>query len=232
MTTSKVAIAIDIVDWPKVDMLVNNIASKHKVYDRESSGNTYRCIYWDDVVWYSSAAVALEKALADMRHAIVRISEDGNIDSYYSEQDDRGEDATFAELLSWSADICFWGENAPLTPVSPYNLKYKHYMPISRERAIQILSSYVENDLNAAEQGYIYDALTSAGADHSEIEALGFGICIPDNEPKKCCICGDPIIGYGNDPWPVNLDNHAKCCDICNINTVLPARLKGMRKEA
>ena len=41
----------------------------------------------------------------------------------------------------------------------------------------------------------------------------------------KCCICGKRFVGYGNDPWPVNMEKNAKCCNGCNKEVVIPARL-------
>lgn len=45
------------------------------------------------------------------------------------------------------------------------------------------------------------------------------------SEPKakKCVICGEPITGYGNNAEPVK---HGRCCDKCNQEVVIPARLK------
>lgn len=186
---SKVAIAVDIIDWPRIEMLVNNITEAHEIYDRTTPDNTYRCIYWDDICWGTSAAQALESSLRSFRHAFIAISEEGKIIVDNDIEDDRGIDEELEELLSWTADICFWDAGVPLTPVHPYSRALGHYMPISRERAIQILSGYVDNDLQATETGYIYDALTCAGASHEEIEALGFGYCIPDPVKSRCRDC-------------------------------------------
>lgn len=49
---------------------------------------------------------------------------------------------------------------------------------------------------------------------------------VKDSEEVKCCICGRPIKGWGNNPWPV--ENEEECCDICNQNIVLPARIEMM----
>ena len=40
---------------------------------------------------------------------------------------------------------------------------------------------------------------------------------------EKCCICGEIIEGYGNNPYP--LKNKGRCCDICNMK-VIEERLK------
>ena len=42
----------------------------------------------------------------------------------------------------------------------------------------------------------------------------------------KCCIYGREIVEYPNNPWPVNTNADAGCCDVCNFNIVIPERLK------
>lgn len=44
-----------------------------------------------------------------------------------------------------------------------------------------------------------------------------------DNGLKRCCLCGKVFNGYGNDPWPVK--DSGRCCDKCNTEKVIPARL-------
>ena len=46
---------------------------------------------------------------------------------------------------------------------------------------------------------------------------------------KECCICGKEFTGYGNNPWPIMKDG--QCCDECNFEIVLPARLQGNSKK-
>lgn len=40
---------------------------------------------------------------------------------------------------------------------------------------------------------------------------------------KKCCICGKEFEGWGNNPWPIKQDG--ECCDTCNAEKVVPARI-------
>lgn len=47
---------------------------------------------------------------------------------------------------------------------------------------------------------------------------------------NTCVICGKHFTGYGNNPWPVA--THGKCCDDCNFEVVLPARLEGLEKKS
>lgn len=50
---------------------------------------------------------------------------------------------------------------------------------------------------------------------------------IKDSEEiKTCCICGEKIEGWGNNPWPIKEDG--ECCDKCNYEKVIPARIKKM----
>ena len=46
----------------------------------------------------------------------------------------------------------------------------------------------------------------------------------------KCCLCKKEINGYGNNAQPTM---KGECCDACNFNVVIPARLKkiGEKKE-
>lgn len=50
---------------------------------------------------------------------------------------------------------------------------------------------------------------------------------IRDNRRNKqeCCICGKEFSGYGNNPYPIA--KRGQCCDECNFDVVLPARLAG-----
>lgn len=41
----------------------------------------------------------------------------------------------------------------------------------------------------------------------------------------KCCFCGKEIVGYGNNPYPFPEGKDARCCDACNMDVVVPARL-------
>lgn len=49
-----------------------------------------------------------------------------------------------------------------------------------------------------------------------------------DNGEKICCICGKAFVGWGNNPYPVNENEDARCCDECNSKYVIPARIAGL----
>ena len=46
-----------------------------------------------------------------------------------------------------------------------------------------------------------------------------------------CCICGREVKGWSNNPAPIVNEQGAKCCDVCNWEKVIPARISTMRKE-
>lgn len=53
-----------------------------------------------------------------------------------------------------------------------------------------------------------------------------------DDEGTTCCICEKQFFGYGNDPWPVSKKPEDRCCNDCNSNYVIPARLELLIKRS
>lgn len=51
-------------------------------------------------------------------------------------------------------------------------------------------------------------------------------------EKFKCCLCGKEIEGFGNNPDPLgNLgEEDEECCDECNEEKVIPARIELLLK--
>lgn len=43
-----------------------------------------------------------------------------------------------------------------------------------------------------------------------------------DSPTGRCCLCGNTYVNYGNNAQP--LDN-GRCCDMCNMTKVIPARM-------
>jgi hypothetical protein len=54
------------------------------------------------------------------------------------------------------------------------------------------------------------------------IDAYGNKLVEGKQVDGTCCICGEPIEGFGNNAEPVAT---GRCCDACNIKFVLPARM-------
>ena len=71
--------------------------------------------------------------------------------------------------------------------------------------------------------------------DSSDVKKLFFQFAVKTNESlkeskesKTCCICKEPIKGYGNNAEPVC---SGTCCDKCNMDVVIPARVKAFRNS-
>ena len=47
------------------------------------------------------------------------------------------------------------------------------------------------------------------------------------DEVWKCVLCKEHFTGYGNNPDPL-AQGKGECCDVCNTNQVIPARIKMM----
>jgi hypothetical protein len=57
-----------------------------------------------------------------------------------------------------------------------------------------------------------------------------FGEKLTEAKENFCCICGEPLEGYGNNPEPFMSADKGKACDGCNLKFVVPMRLD-MAKE-
>lgn len=55
-----------------------------------------------------------------------------------------------------------------------------------------------------------------------------YGEKLTEAKESFCCICGEPIDGYGNNPEPYMSAEEGRCCDSCNIRFVIPARIEMM----
>jgi hypothetical protein len=52
-----------------------------------------------------------------------------------------------------------------------------------------------------------------------------YGEKLTEAKENFCCICGEPIEGYGNNPEPYMSADDGRCCDSCNVRFVIPMRL-------
>ena len=63
-----------------------------------------------------------------------------------------------------------------------------------------------------------------------DINAYGEKVeSLKEAKEEICCICGEPIEGYGNNPRPYK--HEGRCCDACQSKFVLPARLANINKD-
>ena len=65
-----------------------------------------------------------------------------------------------------------------------------------------------------------------------EFEAYNaYGEKLTEASHQYCCICGEPIEGYGNNPEPFMDTDEGLCCDGCNLKFVIPTRLNSLWGE-
>ncbi len=65
--------------------------------------------------------------------------------------------------------------------------------------------------------------------DFNSVNAYGEKVkCLKEAKEEVCCICGEPLEGYGNNPEPYK--HEGRCCDACNLKFVIPARLAELNK--
>lgn len=48
---------------------------------------------------------------------------------------------------------------------------------------------------------------------------------------SDCVLCHKELIGYSNNPWPLGNSMNGGCCDKCNNEKVLPARIALMKEK-
>ena len=58
-----------------------------------------------------------------------------------------------------------------------------------------------------------------------------YGERLTEAKENFCCICGEPVEGYGNNPEPYKSADEGSCCDGCNLKFVIPMRLDLMKGE-
>lgn len=68
----------------------------------------------------------------------------------------------------------------------------------------------------------IYESIHELDLDFDDIDI--YGKTLRESKKEVCCICGEELDGYGNNPEPYK--QNGKCCDACNLKFVIPARLE------
>jgi hypothetical protein len=91
---------------------------------------------------------------------------------------------------------------------------------------------YLENIAGSDPYAKISLHLTSNEAFNLDFEDYNvYGEKLTEAKENFCCICGEPIEGYGNNPEPYKSTADGVCCDGCNLKFVVPTRLELMKGE-
>ncbi len=81
------------------------------------------------------------------------------------------------------------------------------------------------NKKNLTDDGYCESCVAWVDSRMPPFVAESFGA--EHGSGQACCFCGDTIIGYGNNPAPLD-EFPNKCCSDCNLELVIPARMRVM----
>lgn len=109
---------------------------------------------------------------------------------------------------------------------------YKGKVPKTEEDYVEYFKKKVGTVLAGAKDLADVRAILETFVNNVDIEIEQFKDT-PENQQKaleddralndKCVLCGAPLDGWGNNPYP--LSDRGNCCDKCNVEKVIPARL-------
>lgn len=92
---------------------------------------------------------------------------------------------------------------------------------MSKQNSIQNKIKEIRDFMRGKSFGYeLYTSL------NNEIQKLYTELLVlerPDLKDKTCGICLKKYDGWGNNPYPVNVE---RCCDDCNTKFVIPMRFR------
>lgn len=151
-----------------------------------------------------------------------------------------GDDKDVSKLMN--SDIIYYYDNGILydknrVKVMDYDLSIKkeenrkHFADIDQASEKEFEAEYKDRMTDATELEETMAISTDVSADDEnpfdqDFDTVNvFGENLTEAKEKFCCICGELIVGYGNNPEPVRPASDGPCCDSCNIKFVVPARL-------
>ena len=98
----------------------------------------------------------------------------------------------------------------------------KHFTNVDKAPDKEFKDAYADRmtDATELEENLVLNAFDLDFDDYNV-----FGEKLTESKEYLCCICGEPIEGYGNNPEPYMSADKGQCCDGCNLKFVVPTRL-------
>lgn len=140
-----------------------------------------------------------------------------------------GDEKDTSKLMS--SDIIYYYDNGILydknrVKVMDYDLSIKKE---ENRRHFANVDKVPEKEFKDAYDDRMTDVTELEEAFNLEFEDYTvFGEKLTEAKQQYCCICGEPLEDYGNNPEPFMSSINGKCCDGCNLKFVIPARLEVM----
>lgn len=142
-----------------------------------------------------------------------------------------GDEKDVSKLMN--SDIIYYYDNGILydknkVKVMDYDLSIKkeenrkHLTNVNKTPDKEFKDIYSDRMTNATE---LEEAFNLTFEDYNV-----YGEKLTEAKENFCCICGEPIEGYGNNPEPFMSADNGQCCDGCNLKFVVPMRLDMMKE--
>lgn len=136
-----------------------------------------------------------------------------------------GDEKDVSKLMN--SDIIYYYDNGILydrnkVKVMDYDLSIKkeenrkHFANVDKTSEKEFKSEYSDRMTDATELEEAFNL------DFEDYNVYGERLT---EAVDRCCICGEPIDGYGNSPEPFMPASEGQCCDGCNLKFVIPMRL-------
>lgn len=143
-----------------------------------------------------------------------------------------GDEKDVSKLMN--SDIIYYYDNGILfdknkVKVMDYDLSIKkeeqrkHFANINKTPDKEFKAEYSDRMTDATE---LEEAFNLSFEDYNV-----YGEKLTEAKEDHCCICGEPIEGYGNNPKPFKNASEGQCCDGCNLKFVIPMRLDQIKED-
>lgn len=148
-----------------------------------------------------------------------------------------GDEKDVTKLMN--SDIIYYYDNGILfdknrVKVMDYDLsikkeeKRKQFANVDKATDKEFKKAYSDRMTDVTE---LEENLLESAFDLDFIDYNVFGEKLIESKEHFCCICGEPIAGYGNNPEPFMPAADGQCCDGCNLKFVIPMRIESIDRE-
>jgi hypothetical protein len=143
-----------------------------------------------------------------------------------------GDDKDVSKLMN--SDIIYYYDDGILydknkVKVMDYDLsikkeeKRKHFANVDKAPDKEFKAEYSDRMTDATELEEAFNL------DFEDFNV--YGEKLTEAKENFCCICGEPIEGYGNNPEPFMSADEGRACDSCNLHFVIPMRLEQSKED-
>ena len=101
----------------------------------------------------------------------------------------------------------------------------KHFANVDKASEKEFKNEYEDRMTDATELEEDYFNL-----DFDSVNVFGEKLT-EAKQQQRCCICGEDLGGYGNNPEPYMSSDEGSCCDACNLKFVVPMRYDLTRRN-